>query len=32
MKHDTSSPTDEATEWIMGVGREVWPRTDLVPS
>lgn len=32
MKHDTSSPTEEATEWVTGIGREVWPSMDFVPS
>lgn len=32
MKHDTSSPAEEATEWVMGVGREVWPSMDFAPS
>lgn len=32
IKHDTSSPAEEATELVTGVGREVWPSIDFVPS
>ena len=32
MKHDTSSPAAEATEWVTGVGREVRPSIVFVPS
>ena len=32
IKHDTSSPAEEATELVMGLGREVRPSMDFVPS
>ena len=32
MKHDTSSPAEEATEWVTGAGRGVRPSVDFVPS
>ena len=32
MKHDTSSPAEEATEWVTGAGREVRPSIDFAPS
>lgn len=33
IKHETSSPVDEAREWVMGTGRGVWSeRRDLLPS
>lgn len=32
IKHETSSPAEEATELVTGVGREVWPSIDFVPS
>lgn len=32
IRHDTSSPAEEATEWVIGVGSAVWPSTVFVPS
>ena len=32
MRHDTSSPIEEATECVIGVGRGAWLSSDLVPS
>ena len=32
MRHDTSSPAEEATEWVTGAGRGVRPSIDFVPS
>ena len=32
MRHDTSSPIEEAAECVIGVGRVVWLSRDLVPS
>ena len=32
MKHDTNSPTEEATEWVTGAGRGVRLSIDFVPS
>ena len=32
MKHETSSPAEEAAAWVTGVGREVRPSIDFVPS
>lgn len=32
MKQETSSPIDEATECVIGIGSEVWPNKDFVPS
>ena len=32
MKHDTSSPVEEAIEWAIGTGNGVWLNKVLVPS
>lgn len=32
MRHDTSSPIEEATECVTGVGRGAWLSSDLMPS
>lgn len=32
MKHDTSSPAEDASAWVTGVGRGVRPSIDFVPS